>query len=155
MRRLLLPALVLAALAPRPARAQAPDSAAVAAELDAVYARFTEGYRQADAALVAALYHEDALYLQPDTDIVRGRAAIADLFARFLEPFRRRGGAGPPISFEIVERRIAAELAWDVGYYDIGGNGRDGKFVLLWRRGADGRWLIHADAYSGLHPRQP
>jgi ketosteroid isomerase-like protein len=83
---------------------------------------------------------------------VRGRATITDLFARFLDPFRRRGGPGPAITFEIVDRRIAADMAWDVGYYDIGANGRDGKFVVLWRREGDGSWRIYTDAYSGVHP---
>lgn len=139
-------------LSPGVVRAQAADSAAIARELDAVYARFTEGYARADAGFVAALYSEDAYYLQPDADMVRGRDAIAEIFARFLDPFRRRGGPGPGIGFEIVERRIGADMAWDVGYYDIGANGRDGKFVVLWRREADGAWRIHTDAYSGVHP---
>lgn len=151
MRRLpLLPAVLLALAGP--ATAQAPDSAAVSAELDRVYARFAEAYRQADASLVADLYTDDAYYLQPDADMVRGRTAIADLFARFLDPFRRRGGPGPAITFEIVDRRIASDMAWDVGYYDIGANGRDGKFVVLWRRDGDGRWRIYTDVYSGVHP---
>lgn len=151
-RRFLLVTVLLLSPGTAPLAAQSADSADTAANLDAVYARFSDGYRQADAAAVAALYAEDAYYLQPNADMVRGRAAIQELFGRFLDPFRQRGGPGPTITFEIVDRRVGAEMAWDIGYYDIGGAGRDGKFVVLWRRDADGTWRIYTDAYSGLRP---
>jgi ketosteroid isomerase-like protein len=129
----------------------AEDTAAVSDQFDAAYGRFSEGYRTADAAMVANLYTEDAFYLQPGTDVLRGRAAILAAFDAFLGPFRARGEAGPAITFEFLERRIAGDIGYDIGYYLFDGL-RAGKFTVLWRRDADGVWRIHSDGYSGLPP---
>lgn len=125
------------------------DTAAISREFDAAYARFTEGYRTADAAMVANLYTEDAFYLQPDSDVLRGRPAVQATFESFLGPFRERGEPGPDISFEFLERRIAGDIGYDVGYYLFFGQ-RSGKFTVVWRRDADGVWRIRSDGYSGL-----
>ena len=71
-----LPLLLLAACAPRPA-----ERAAIAAELDSAYATFSAGYRAADPAMVAGLYADSALYLVPGDSIVRGRPTIEAIFA--------------------------------------------------------------------------
>jgi uncharacterized protein (TIGR02246 family) len=144
--------LALAALSTSaPALAQVSDTGA---ELDAVYARFTAAYVAADPDSVAALYTEDAWYLSPDDDVIRGRPAIREGFARFLGGFEP--GAGPAIDFEILDRNVAGDLATDIGYYRMARRGgeprRAGKFVVVWKRGADGAWRIHADGYSGLPP---
>ena len=145
-------ALACAGSAPQPATeatAGAQDTAAISREMDAAYARFTEGYRTADAAMVANLYTEDAFYLQPGSDVLRGRPAVLAAFESFLGPFRERGEAGPEITFEFLERRIAGDIGYDIGYYLFAGQ-RAGKFTVVWRRDADGVWRIHSDGYSGL-----
>lgn len=145
-------ALACAGSAPQPATeatAGAQDTAAISREMDAAYARFTEGYRTADAAMVANLYTEDAFYLQPGSDVLRGRPAVLAAFESFLGPFRERAEAGPEITFEFLERRIAGDIGYDIGYYLFAGQ-RAGKFTVVWRRDADGVWRIHSDGYSGL-----
>lgn len=134
---------------PPEAAAAMQDTAAISREFDAAYARFTEGYRTADAAMVANLYTEDAFYLQPDSDVLRGRPAVLAAFEAFLGPFRERGEPGPDISFEFLERRIAGDIGYDIGYYLFFGQ-RSGKFTVVWRRDADGVWRIRSDGYSGL-----
>jgi uncharacterized protein (TIGR02246 family) len=143
---LILAAATVAACAPRPA-----DPAQVAAALDSAYATFAEAYRTADPALVAGLYADSALYLTPGDTIVRGRPSIEAIFAGFLVPYARSDSGGPRIRFEIADRRIASsgDLATDVGYFVIN-EGARGKFIVVWRRGADGRWRMHADGYSGV-----
>ena len=132
---------------------------ATAAALDAGYDRFVAAYAAADPDLVAAVYTEDALYLAPERDVVRGRAAIREIFAAFLDPFRERGEPGPVVAFEIVDRAVSGDLAYDVGYYILGREGSErrsrGKFVVVWKRGADGAWRIHADGYSGVPDPAP
>lgn len=120
--------------------------------IEAQYARFSEGYRRADPDMVADLYTDDAVYLLQDQDVLRGRAAVREEFARFLAPFRERGEQGAVIRFEIVERDVQGDLAYDVGYYAVGQGPRAGKFLVIWKRGSDGVWRIHADAESGLRP---
>jgi ketosteroid isomerase-like protein len=143
---LILAAATLAACAPRPH-----DPAQVAAALDSGYATFAEAYRTADPALVAGLYADSALYLTPGDTIVRGRPSIEAIFAGFLVPYARSDSGGPRIRFEVADRWIAAsgDLAADVGYFVINERAR-GKFIVVWRRGVDGRWRMHADGYSGV-----
>lgn len=128
--------------------------------LAVVYARFTEAYRRADARMVADLYTEDAFYLQPDAEVLKGRPAVLGVFQSFLDPIKQQSKPGPAIYFDILERKIAGAVGWDIGYYRMGPPGADsassrraGKFIVLWRRDADGHWRIHADGYSGLNSR--
>jgi ketosteroid isomerase-like protein len=143
-----LPVLLAAAGGCTP---RAADPGAIARTLDSAYAVFSEGYRTADPALVAGLYGDSALYLAPGDSIVRGRSTIETIFAGFLVPYARADSGGPRIRFEIADRRIAAsgDLATDVGYFVIDERAR-GKFIVVWRRGADGAWRMHADGYSGV-----
>ncbi|MCB0615261.1 MAG: DUF4440 domain-containing protein [Phaeodactylibacter sp.] len=117
------------------------------AAMKSVYNTFTRAYKQADAAMVANLYTQDAYYLEPNTMIIQGRDTIQANFARFLGRFSP--GAGPDIRFEIIERQIAGDQAYDIGYYLFDGK-RSGKFIVLWQRQPDGKWLIRADGFSGL-----
>lgn len=130
---------------------RAAEPGAIAAQLDSAYAAFSEGYRTADPGLVAGLYGDSALYLVPGDSIVRGRPTIEAIFAGFLVPYARSDSGGPRIRFEVLDRQVAAsgDLATDVGYFVINEEGR-GKFIVVWRRGADGRWRMHADGYSGV-----
>lgn len=144
---------LIAGLAPPLAGHQSPHER----EFTAVYARFSEAYRKADPEMVAKLYTEDAFYLQPGGDVLRGRAAILGVFRQFLGPIREKGEPGPAIYFEILERSVSGDRGWDVGYYRMGPPGADsaatrrgGKFIVLWRKDRDGQWRIHADGYSGL-----
>jgi ketosteroid isomerase-like protein len=125
---------------------------------DAVYAKFTEGYKRADPGMVAALYTADAYYLSPGRMIVQGKDSVLSAFA-FLSSYRNRP-TGPAIGFRILDRQVSGDLAWDIGYYLMNGDGKpiteadqpDGKFIVLWKRGADGQWRIHADGYSDVRP---
>ncbi len=122
--------------------------------MDEGYRRFSEAYLELDPVKVAALYTEDALYLQPNGDMVRGRAAITTIFADFFRGLRQSGREAR-IFFTSVDRRISGPLGYDVGYYDLvilvqgEVTGRDrGKFVTVWKRGPYGAWRIHVDGYS-------
>ena len=115
-----------------------------------VYAAFSAAYQAGDPAAVAALYGEDAFYLAPGGEIERGEVARHFEFLSSFEP-----GTGPVIEFEIMDRTISGDLAYDIGYYTLRRAGADtsqgrGKFIVIWKRGADGVWRIHADGYSGV-----
>ena len=121
---------------------------------DEPYQRFSAAYATLDAQRVGAIYTDDALYLPPGGDIIRGRAAIED---RYEQGFRedRRKRHTRRISFEPVDRVVSGDIRNDIGYYTIEssepGGHRDtfrGKFVKVWRRGGDGVWRIRTDSYS-------
>lgn len=138
------------------------DVAEASRELDRVYAAFTEAYAEASVEkLMRDVYAPDALYLPPDTEILEGQTAFRGQFQRFLEPIAAAGREGPRITFQIVDRDISGDLAYDIGYYTLrpaempaDAPGNRGKFIVIWKRDDQGRWRIHADGFSGA-PAEP
>jgi uncharacterized protein (TIGR02246 family) len=159
----LVPFLLLALLGAVPRAGAQPAvslDAGVAphAGLDALYAGFAAAYDRLDAAAVAALYTEDAVYLAPGAEVLRGRREVEAYFERAFRP-AREGGGRSAIRFEILERRAADGMVSDVGVYHLsrvgaGEAGADhrGKFATLALRGPDGTWRLHVDSYSGIDP---
>ena len=135
---LLMPALAGCAQAPVPE----PFPQEVA---DAWVLRYTAN----DAAGIAALYTEDAQLLPPDQEIVSGRAAIQEFFARTNPP----GSA--VIEIATVETHVLGDYAHRQGSFLLKGPGgqtvRAGKFLELWKK-VDGQWLIHRDMWSANAP---
>lgn len=132
------------------------DRAAVEGELDDVYDAFSRAYALADVQmLMDSVYGDSAFYLPPGSPILRGKDQFRGEFA-FLERFTREGGPGPAISFEIIDRDYADDLAYDIGTYTLRAPGQPaedaarGKFIVVWKRGEDGRWRMHADGFSPL-----
>ena len=161
MRVLASQLLVILAVASS-ASAQSPSKASstTAAALDAVYAQFTAGYKQADPKAVAGLYATNAYYLLPGAKIERGESFILGEFQRYLGRFK--AGSGPNIGFRIVDRQISGDLAHDIGYI-LMNDGRTpldenavpgAKFAVLWKRDASGTWKIYSDTYNDA-PRAP
>ena len=115
------------------------------------YARFSAAYRAGDPAGVAALYADDAFYLAPGEEIERGDVGRHFEFLGSFEP-----GTGPIIEFEIVDREVSGDLAYDIGYFTFRREGQPsenaprGMFIVIWKRGEDGVWRIHADGYSDV-----
>ena len=134
-----------------------PD-AVVEAELDSIYDVFTRAYATADTDLLMdSVYARDGFYLPPNAPILEGQDEYRDQFAGFLDPIAAEGGPGPDISFEIVDRAISGDLAYDIGVYTLrppvaspDSPGSRGKFIVIWRRGPGGDWRIHADGYSAI-----
>lgn len=156
--RTLAAAVLSLALLPAVLPAQVTHGPGVASHpgLDAVYATFSRGYETLDPATVANLYTEDALYLVPGDDVLRGRKAILDNFTGFFDS-TREAGSTLRIRFEIVDRQIEDSLTTDVGYFILSRSTKDGrdstsrgKFVVVAKKQKDGAWRFHVDSYSGV-----
>lgn len=110
---------------------------------------WVERYALHDAAGIAALYTEDAQLLPPDAEIVSGRAAIQEFFARANPP----GSAGVEIA--TVETLVLGDHAYRQGSFRLQGPGdggaATGKFIELWKK-VDGEWFIHRDIWSANAP---
>jgi len=106
-------------------------------------------YAANDAAGIAALYTDDAQLLPPDQEIVSGRAAIQEFFARNNPP----GSA--EIEIATVEARVLGDYAHRQGSFLLkspdGGSVVAGKFLELWKK-VDGQWRIHRDMWSANAP---
>ena len=131
------------------------DVAEAPEELDRVYGTFQRAYSQADLQLLMdSVYARDAYYLPPGADILSGQAEIREQFA-FLDRFAAQGGGGPEIVFDIVDRDVSGDLAYDIGTYTLtppgpGSEPARGKFIVVWKRNEQGDWRIHADGFSPL-----
>ncbi len=136
----------------------AADLAGVSAQLDSIYTVFSRAYAEADVDLLMdSVYARDGFYLPPNSPILEGQDEFREQFESFLGPIAESGDAGPRISFDIRERGIDGDLAYDIGIYTIRGPdapadapGSSGKFIVIWKRDTAGAWRIHADGYSGL-----
>lgn len=110
---------------------------------------WVERYTANDAAGIAALYTEDAQLLPPDQEIIDGRAAIQEFFARTNPP----GSAA--IEIATVETLVLGEHAHRQGSFRFkgpgGGLAAAGKFLELWKK-VDGKWLIHREMWSANAP---
>jgi uncharacterized protein (TIGR02246 family) len=120
------------------------DVAAIEASTDG----FAETAVAGDWAALAALFTEEAVLMPPNGPVVEGRVVIQ----AFLEPF-------PPITqFEstIVQIDGRGDLAfvrasYSQGYIDEGTPESihiTGKYVQIWRKQPDGKWLIAAHIFN-------
>ena len=148
----LLPALVLAALA-LPARAQpvtsGPDEniAAILAQSRA----FSAAYGRGDIDTLVGIYAEDGVAAASGSDFVRGREALQSFWQIPEGRDITRHEATP------IELHVDGDLAMDWGYYegDLTQDGEAlptfrGKYLIVWRRGADGVWRMAHDMWNGL-----
>lgn len=141
---------------PEPDPDAAARHAAVSAVLDSTYTVFSRAYAEANVQLLMdEVYAREGYYLPPGSPILQGQDQFRGQFS-FLERFARDGGPGPQISFDIVDRDIDGDLAYDIGVYSIlspdaaaDAEPGQGKFIVIWKR-IDGDWRIWADGFSPL-----
>lgn len=126
------------------------------AGIDGIYSKFAQGYRDLDPKAVANLYTEAALYLPPGSDIKRGRNAILQDFSGFFNSTRSEGRK-LSITFQILERKVSGDLAYDVGIYTLTNTNASGtassgkgKFVVVAIKGKDGVWRFQLDTYNDM-----
>ncbi len=138
------------ACAPAPAQLSPADLSAIGEVSDA----FLKGVLARDFAAVAGLYLEDAVLNPPNQPPVKGRAAVRT----FLESF-------PPVrEFKATRDQVdgRGDLAFVYGTYSmtVAPEGAPeikdaGKYVEIWRKQADGRWLIAVDIFNSDLPAAP
>lgn len=144
--------LCLAALALSVAAAGAATAGDAAArreallEADRAFARATadkgsEGWM--------AWFADDGMIVTAEGPLARGRQAVHDLTAPFLED--------PNVTFtwepELAEVAAAGDMGWTVGSYRVTAIGEDGqpiertgRYVTVWQRQDDGSWKVALDA---------
>jgi uncharacterized protein (TIGR02246 family) len=141
-----LPCLVIAATAN-----EDPDVAAVRAVGEAWKAH----YRAGEYAAIPELYTEDTMVMPRGRPRVVGREQLR----------KAQGGlaAGRRVDIEITEREIQAvgDFAWYVGDFRVTYTPKEpgaapqtefGRSLVIFRKGADGRWRIHRDIDSPAPP---
>ena len=137
-------AFVLTAWAGPPELTLAELRAVIKAHHDAYIASLIEG----DAATYAAMFTEDAVLLRPNAPVVRGRNTILRDQESLLARADVISGA-----VQTVHLDMSGDMAYEIGNFSYtfrldGGEARTvgGKFLAVWRRQPDGKWLCEAEA---------
>jgi uncharacterized protein (TIGR02246 family) len=149
----LLLGLVVGACA-QPAETPPPPPVDAAAMRDTIQAREREwsaAYLAGDAAAVANLYSEDAAQVQPAGDWRRGRDAISMGMKGELDTLNV--SAREDITEEVIP---AGDYVVEFGRYSYSATTKQGnrpvsgagRYVVLWRKDADGQWRLHRDLGS-------
>jgi uncharacterized protein (TIGR02246 family) len=116
-------------------------------------AAFSAAYSRGDIKSIAAMYTEDAIALPPDADMVRGRQAIEKLWNDAL------ASGIKSLTFTVIDVQSSGDLAVETGTAVIGvqpagqpASTQAGKYVVLWKREADGQWRLHRDIWNNGAP---
>lgn len=133
----------------------ATDMEALTAAIGEANATFTEALKSGDAAAIAALYADDAVRLPPDEPMVRGRAAIEQGFNEFFA-----GTSARDLTLTTVDVGASGDLAYEIGTFtfqgetEAGAAERQGKYVVVWKRAADGTWKMQVDIWNDTPPAE-
>ncbi len=122
--------------------------------IEAVNAQFVEAVNAGDAAAVAGFYTDDASLLPPEAEMIQGMAAVQEFWAAGLPE------GGSALTLNTVSVDGAGEFAYEVGTWSMpaaegeGGAVEQGKYLVVWKRGEDGNWKLHADIWNTSMPAE-
>jgi uncharacterized protein (TIGR02246 family) len=129
------------------------DSAAVRKAIEEGGAKWAEAFNRGDATDVAALYTEDATLLPPNSEIIQGRQGIQDFWNGGIQMGLK------DISLTIVNIGGSGDTAYEIGKYNLKiqpadqeGMTDSGKYLVVWKRQADGTWKLHVDIFNSSMP---
>ena len=111
--------------------------------------QFEEAFARGDAAGCAAVYSEDAKILPPDSPALTGRQAGQEVWQSIIDMGVKR------ISLQTLEMEEMGDTAVERGAATVYIQGEGGqtmeasaKFIVLWKRQADGAWKWHWDCWN-------
>ena len=116
--------------------------------------KYVAAFNAGDAAGVAALFAEDAVSLPDHHAAVEGRAAIESYMRDTFGQYTAN------ISVTPGETEVAGDIGHEHGSFTVtmtpktGGQAmtQNGKYLVVLKRGSDGRWLIHHDVDNTNEP---
>jgi len=111
--------------------------------------KFCDAAGRKDFAGMAALYTDDAKVLPPDAPIITGKKAIEEFWRAAAAALGLTG-----VALKTLDLETAGDIACEVGEADLTltvGQAKV-KYVVVWRQGADGQWLLHRDIWNNIPP---
>jgi uncharacterized protein (TIGR02246 family) len=126
---------------------------AVRAHIEQAALRFSDAFNRGDAPALAAMYDTGAVVLAPNAPPMRGRQNIEALWAGA----RQQGFKTltlVPSSVEVIGNH-AIELGSYTMVIQPPGQGEmtdRGKYMVLWKRQADGSWKLYRDMFNTSMP---
>ena len=101
-----------------------------------------------DYAAAAALYTDDAKLFPPDGPIVTGgQAAIAGFWKEAAAALGLKSAILKTLEVEVLSPDSACEVG--EAALDLASGPARVKFVVVWKKGADGAWRLHRDIWNG------
>ena len=126
------------------------DIATIILAMDHEFVRNVEAKNAEE--LVNAFYADDAQVFPPGQPLVNGRDAIKQLWGAFIPLLQR-------LSLTTTRIEASGELAYGPGPYEMtlaqpdGSTAEDrGKYVVVYRRQADGSYRVVADIFNTSQP---
>jgi uncharacterized protein (TIGR02246 family) len=130
-------------------RRLAAQDASVRAAIEAGNKKFVNGAAKGDASIIGSAYTADGEAFPPNSDVVRGRAAIEKMWKSVLDS----GITGIELATTEVESQ--GPLAYEVGTYVMklkdGKVADRGKYCVVWKK-VNGQWLLHRDIWTTSLP---
>jgi uncharacterized protein (TIGR02246 family) len=124
------------------------NTTAARAAITAANELWMAAFDKGDAAGIAANYTEDTQVMPPNSEIVRGRAAVQSVFQGFID-------AGLKVKLETVEVEGQGDIAFEVGMADvIGPDGQmldKGKYIVIWKM-VGSEWKMYRDIWNSNMP---
>lgn len=123
--------------------------------IEAANAQWAAAFNRGDAVAVAALYTDGATVMPPDSEMVRGRQDIREFWQGAIQ-----GGLKDAV-LTTVEVQASGSMAYEIGKFSLTAHPKDqapkmisGKYVVVWKRQADGGWKLHVDIWNSSMPAQ-
>jgi len=121
------------------------------AAIEAANAKFSDAFARGDARALAAMYTPDAIVFPPDSEMIQGNEAIGT----FWKTTRDSGVQSATLTTVDVGR--SGDVAYEVGTValTIQPVGKEPtkaieKYVVVWKRQANGAWKMHRDIWNSL-----
>ena len=112
---------------------------------------FMSTYDNGDAAGMAELYTENAEFLPPNAETVKGKPAIKELFQSIMDSGVK---SIKLITGEVEQHRDTAIEVSKAEFYGQGGQKLDdAKYIVIWKR-ENGEWKLHRDIFNSSTPAQ-
>jgi len=145
---------VSSSVAQRSSRAAQGKQKPVADEIVRLRTEWAKNLQSKQIDPLAALYAPDAVYLQPSGARFSGRHAIREVCKKIMDNFTSE------ITFQSLASDHSGDLAYDSGEYreslvklsDKTEAQVQGNYVMIFKRQADGTWLIAEQVWTLVTP---
>ena len=158
MNRIMNPFIAVALLALVLVSCQAPQTnvADVRKTIEDAETRFLAAFNSKDIASAAGFYAPEAILLPPNGPSVSGRENIETVWKGI-------SNVASDLKFETTRVDAIGDLAYEVGTYTatvqmpgMAAMVDNGKYLTVWKRQPDGKWLAVADSWNtNLPPPMP
>lgn len=112
-------------------------------QIEEADARQVKAFETKDLAEMTANYAPDAVVLPQNGPMVTGKENIEAMFKEMSEMMG-------DFTFSMTSFDASGDLAYEIGTYSgtFGGISDNGKYLTVWKKQANGKWMIVADIFN-------